>query len=50
MVSFDVVSLHTNVDEDEDIEDASELFYNGNILTEPPVAMDTFKILAKLCT
>ncbi|XP_066933903.1 uncharacterized protein [Clytia hemisphaerica] len=49
MISFDVVSLYTNVPVDEAITHCAELLY-GDRYPHPPVSKDTFVELTKLCS
>ena len=48
IVSFDVVSLFTNVPVEESISLAADMLYSGKY-DEPPVDKDTFIQLARLC-
>ena len=49
LVSFDVVSLYTNVPVTEAINRCADLLYNGN-QTAPPVDKETFVELAKIAS
>ena len=49
MVSFDVVSLYTNVPVKEAISDCTELLFSSRY-KKPPVSKETFKTLTELCT
>ena len=49
IVSFDVVSLYTNVPVNEAIDDCTELLYSGKY-TKPPVDKATFKELLTICS
>ena len=48
-VSFDVVSLYTNVPVQEAIDICADLLYSGEHV-QPPVDKQTFKELLELCT
>ena len=49
IISFDIVSLYTNVPVEEAIEVCTDLLYSGEHQL-PPVDKETFKELLKLCT
>ena len=50
LISYDVVSLYTNVPVDEAIEEAAKLLYSGTHSNDqPPVDKSTFVQLANLC-
>ena len=49
VISFDVVSLYTNVPVQEAIDTCADLLYSGNYQL-PPVDKETFKELLQLCT
>ena len=48
LISFDIVSLYTNVPVLEAINDCTNLLYSGNYQS-PPISRDTFKELLTLC-
>ena len=50
LISFDVVSLYTNVPMSEALHHAVDLLYSGRFIEkEPEIDKDTFLLLAKLC-
>ena len=49
IISFDVVSLYTNVPVQEAIDTCADLLYSGDYQL-PPVEKETFKELLQLCT
>ena len=49
IISFDIVSLYTNVPVEEAIEVCTDLLYSGEHQL-PPVDKETFKELIRLCT